>query len=94
MKIQKEMGMENFPPPMPQQLKPYSLVDGYTNLIRDDKTNAILNTNYNEYENYKYLKSIKDKENARIENLENNLEDLKSDINEIKNLLRNLANGS
>ncbi len=79
---------------MPQQLKPYSLVDGYTNLIRDDKTNAILNTNYNEYENYKYLKSIKDKENARIENLENNLEDLKSDINEIKNLLRNLANGS
>lgn len=73
---------------------PFSMVEGYTNLIRDERTKAILNTNMNDYENYKKVKKIKDEEVERIENLEKDLGTLKDDISEIKYLLRNLANGS
>lgn len=77
----------------PERL-PFSRVDGYTNLIRDEQTKAVLNTNINEYKNYKELKKIKEAENARINNLENDLNNIKDDLSEIKNLLRNLSNGS
>jgi esterase/lipase len=73
---------------------PFSIVEGYKNLIRDEKTKAILNTNYNEYDNYKKMKKIKDEEISRINNLEDDLKNIKDDIDEIKFLLRNIANGS
>lgn len=77
-----------------QNTPPFSVVEGYKNLIRDEKTKAILNTNFNEYENYKKMRQIKGAEIKRIDNLEKDLVDLKDDINEIKMLLRNIANGS
>lgn len=77
-----------------QNTPPFSVVEGYTNLIRDEKTKAILNTNFNEYENYKKMRQIKGAEIKRIDNLEKDLGDLKDDINEIKMLLRNIASGS
>jgi histidinol-phosphate/aromatic aminotransferase/cobyric acid decarboxylase-like protein len=73
---------------------PFSVVEGYKNLIRDEKTKAILNTNFNEYENYKKMKEIKHEEVSRINNLEDDLKNIKDDIDEIKFLLRNIANGS
>jgi hypothetical protein len=69
-------------------------VEGHNDLIRDIKTNAIINTNMNEYENYKTLKKIKEQEKQRIECLENDVSEMKNDLSEIKNLLRALANGS
>jgi hypothetical protein len=69
-------------------------VEGHNDLIRDIKTNAIINTNMNEYENYKILKKIKEQEKQRMECLENDVSEMKNDLNEIKNLLRDLANGS
>jgi hypothetical protein len=77
---------------LPPNMKPpfYCNVEGHPNLVRDERTNAILNTNLNEYENYKQLKSIKEEEQNRIETIENNLCSLKSDISEIKDLLKNL----
>lgn len=77
-----------------QNNPPFSVVEGYKNLIRDEKTKAILNTNFNEYENYKKMRQIKGAEIARIDTLEQDLVDLKDDISEIKMLLRNIANGS
>ena len=77
-----------------QNTPPFSVVEGYKNLIRDEKTKAILNTNFNEYENYKKMRQIKGAEVKRIDNLEKDLGDLKDDINEIKMLLRNIASGS
>lgn len=63
-------------------------------LVRNENTNAIINTDvsgYIEYENnYKRLYN----QNKRIEQVEKNVNEIKSDLNEIKNLLRNLANGS
>jgi hypothetical protein len=72
----------------------FSKVEGHTNLVRDESTNAIINTNMNEYENYKVLQQIKEKEKQKIETLENNVNEMKNDLNEIKLLLRDLSNGS
>ena len=72
----------------------YSKVEGHANLIRDEKTKAILNTNLSDYENYMKTRQIKKNEIDRIQNLEDNVNEIKNDLNEIKNLLRNLANGS
>lgn len=77
-----------------QNNPPFSIVEGYKNLIRDENTKAILNTNYNEYENYKKMKQIKGAEVKRIDDLEKDLGSIKNDINEIKMLLKGLANGS
>lgn len=72
----------------------YSKVEGHTNLIRDEKTKAILNTNESDYENYIRKREIKKNEDERISSLENNVNMIKSDLDEIKNLLRSLANES
>ena len=72
----------------------YSKVDGHPDLIRDEGTKAILNTNMNEYNKYMSMKKSKEMEVARIKNLESDVTSIKNDLDEIKNLLRNLANGS
>ena len=64
------------------------------NLFRDTKTNAIVNTDRQSYTNYINTKKLREAESNRIQNLENELIDVKSDLNEIKNLLRKLANES
>lgn len=69
-------------------------VKGNSNLIRDGRTNAIVNTNMTEYNNYMKLKKLKEEENKKVDKLENELIDLKNDLKEIKDLLRSLANGS
>ena len=68
-------------------------VDGHSSLIRDENTNAILNTNSVEYNNYLSLRAKKRHKGERIDNMENDLKSLKDDINEIKTLLRALSNG-
>lgn len=72
----------------------YYKVEGHANLIRDDKSKAILNTNESDYENYIRKREIKKIEDERISSLENNVNMIKSDLDEIKNLLRSLANES
>jgi K+/H+ antiporter YhaU regulatory subunit KhtT len=72
----------------------YLKVDGHTSLVRDEKTNAILNTNTSDYENYMKLKKLKENESKRVESLESDINNIKSDLEEIKTLLRNLSNGS
>lgn len=69
-------------------------VEGRSNLVRDPNTQAILNTNMNEYNAYMERKKIKEQEFSRIENLENDINSVKGDLSEIKDLLRSLINGS
>lgn len=69
-------------------------VKDHQHLYRDKSTNAILNTNMNEYKNYMEMKRIKDNEAKRINDIEGDLNSLKSDIDEIKTMLRSLVNGS
>ena len=68
-------------------------VEGHPNLIRDENSNAIVNTDSSEYTNYLSLRARKKHGGDRIDNMENDLKDLKDDINEIKSLLRALSNG-
>ena len=68
-------------------------VEGHSNLVRDEETNAILNTDSSEYNNYLAIRARKKQGSDRIDNMENDLKSLKDDINEIKTLLRALSNG-
>lgn len=72
----------------------YLKVEGHNHLVRDVQSNAIINTNKDGYQSYKALKNAKEREKSRIDNIENDLNSLKSDLDEIKSLLRQLANGS
>lgn len=70
----------------------YSKVEGHSNLVRDEKTNAILNTNMNDYNHYIRLKKIKEEDAKKLQNLESDVSDIKNDLQEIKSLLGNLLN--
>ena len=68
-------------------------VEGHSNLIRDESSNAILNVNSSEYNQYLSQRAKRKQGTNRIDNMENDLKSLKDDINEIKSLLRALSNG-
>ena len=69
-------------------------VEGHSNLVRDEKTKAVLNTNMGDYDRYIKLKKIREDDNRKIEDLEDDISGIKNDLQEIKNLLGNLLNGS
>ena len=68
-------------------------VKGHVDLVRENNSNAILNTNDSEYENYIQSRAKRKQKTNRIDNMEDDLKSLKDDINEIKTLLRALSNG-
>ena len=68
-------------------------VEGHNNLVRENDSNAIVNTDLSEYNNYLSLRSKRNQKSERIDNMENDLKSLKDDINEIKTLLKALSNG-
>ena len=68
-------------------------VKGHNNLIRDENSNAIVNTDSSEYNNYVSLRAKRRLGGERIDNMESDLKSLKDDINEIKTLLKALSNG-
>lgn len=61
----------------------YLKVEGHSYLVRDTDSNAIVNLDTTGYSTYKNLKRVKGREKERLEKLEN-------DVNEIKDLLRQL----
>lgn len=69
------------------QINNFARVEGYSNLVRDENTNAIVNLNQSEYQNYKTLKQTKEKEIRRIEHLESDMNQIKDQLNEIKLLI-------
>jgi|TARA_B100000085_G_scaffold280971_1_gene306781 hypothetical protein len=68
---------------MADDKKRYLKVEGHSYLVRDTMSNAIINQNQAEYNQYKQLRKIKDKEQERLDKLEN-------DLGELKDLLRQL----
>lgn len=72
----------------------YIKVKGKEHLVRDPKTNSIINTNRSEYEQYMRNKQHKQDEQQKIQNLESDVAKMKDDLDEIKFLLRRLANES
>jgi hypothetical protein len=72
----------------------YLRVEGHMNLLRDPNTNSIINLNMSEYQQYIARKNVKSEENKKIQNLEDDVANIKDDLDEIKSLLRSLVNGS
>lgn len=70
----------------------YEKVKENKNLVRDTNTNAILNKNMNDYNNYMRMKNSRQNHIEKVEKLETDLTCMKNDIDEIKFLLRKLIN--
>ena len=75
-------------------MKKYHGVEGHGDLLRDPETNSILNTNKTEYEKYVARRNVKREENQKVQTIEDEVANIKSDISEIKSLLKELLNGS
>ena len=69
----------------------YIKVKGREHLVRDPKTNSIVNTNRAAYEQYVRNRDIKMEEKQKLQTLEEDVANMKDDLNEIKSLLRKLT---
>ena len=68
-------------------------VKDHSNLVRDPSTNCIINTSQSDYDQYLARRKQKRSEHERVDIMEQDLSDLKGEINEIKSLLKELVNG-
>ena len=66
-------------------------VEGHQNFYRDGDSGAIVNSSTSEYETYLSLKKIKEEESKKATTMEEDLANLKGEINEIKSLLKELV---
>lgn len=62
-------------------------VEGHSNLYRDVNSGAVVNSNRDEYERYMKAKANRD-------NLINEINTFKHELDEIKQLLKKLTNGN
>ena len=69
-------------------------VEGHKDLARDPKTNAIVNVNTLEYTQYLSRRDVKTEKNQKVQTMEQDLANVKSELNEIKLLLKELLHGS
>tara|TARA_B100000003_G_scaffold92456_1_gene82906 strand:- start:452 stop:670 length:219 start_codon:yes stop_codon:yes gene_type:complete len=61
------------------------------NLFRDEKSNAIINTDSQAYNSYIKLREQKLKEKEELDSFKNDLDCMKNEISEIKSLLHKLV---
>lgn len=69
-------------------------MDGNRDLARDPSTNCILNVNKVEYEHYIAKRNAKKEKSKKVESIEEEVANMKSDLDEIKSLLREILNGN
>ena len=71
----------------------YITVEGNNDLVRDPKTDQIINTNTSAYEQYISQRKKRKLEKEKSLSVEEDLASLKNEMNEIKSLLKELVNG-
>jgi hypothetical protein len=69
-------------------------VKGHSDLARDPQNNMIVNVNGHDYEHYVASREAKKSKHRQVENMEEDLANLKGEISEIKSLLKELVNGN
>ena len=69
-------------------------VKDHQNLMRDPTSNAILNDNQSDYDEYVARREAANKAKEKSSNMEEDLANLKGEINEIKSLLKELVHGN
>tara|TARA_Y100001938_G_scaffold149561_1_gene236808 strand:- start:1452 stop:1679 length:228 start_codon:yes stop_codon:yes gene_type:complete len=67
---------------------------GHKDLARDPNTNNIINVNKVSYEHYIASRNAKNEKNQQVQTMEEDLANVKSELDEIKSLLKELINGS
>ena len=68
-------------------------VKGHRDLARDPETNTIINVNKTEYDQYIAKRKAKSEKNQKVQTMEEDLANVKSELDEIKSLLKELING-
>jgi hypothetical protein len=68
----------------------YSLVEGNSNLVRDNYSKGIVNVNESEYKTYIETYKRKHNELQKIKKMESEIGSIKNDLDEIKDLLKDL----
>ena len=69
-------------------------MEGHKDLARDPETNAIINVNSLEYSQYLSTRDVKSEKNQKVQTMEEDLANVKSELNEIKSLLKELLHRS
>ena len=69
-------------------------MEGHKDLARDPETGAIVNVNTLEYTQYLSRRDVKTEKNQKVQTMEQDLANVKSELNEIKSLLKELLHGS
>ena len=69
-------------------------VKDHQNLMRDPVSNAILNDNQSDYDEYVARREAANKAKEKSSNMEEDLANLKGEINEIKSLLKEFVHGN
>ena len=66
-------------------------VEGHSNLVRDTYTNGIVNTNVSEYQIYMQRVKNREKQGDQIRNAVKEINTLKTELREIKNLIKEIV---
>ena len=66
---------------------------GHKDLARDPETNTVINVNNVSYDHYIASRNAKSEKNQKVQTMEEDLANVKSELNEIKSLLKELING-
>jgi hypothetical protein len=69
-------------------------VKDQSDLARDPKTGSIVNVNNLDYEKYIASRKVKNAKTKQVLTIEDDLANLKNEMNEIKSLLKELVNGN
>ena len=69
----------------------YVKVESDQSLVRDLDSNAIVNTDKDEYQKFLNLSEKRYKEKMEYENLKTDVKSLKDDLNETKSLLKSIV---
>ena len=68
----------------------YLKVEGYNNLVRDTKTNAIINTDRSGYQMAKKRAADAQRQRDEIRNASREINNIKCEMHEIKSMLKTL----
>ena len=71
-------------------MKKYIKVEAQDSLVRDMSSNAIVNNNKSDYEDFLRISEQKYKEKKEFEKLKNDVDGIKDDLDEIKSLLKSM----
>ena len=72
-------------------MKKFLKVKAQDNLVRDMSSNAIVNNNKSEYENFLKASEQKYKEKKEFEKLKIDVNSMKNDLDEIKSMLKSIV---